>query len=228
MVFGRSKKKEVAPKASIQKLREAVDLLDKRAVFIQKKMDNEVVQAKDFMAKKNKRGALACLKRKKTYEAQLEKVWAQRHTVETQMMTLEDASATVDTLGAMKTGSASMKAIQKKTKIEDVDNLMDQIADQQDQADEINSALTQSLGGEFIDEDDLEAELDGLMNESVEAELLGLDSAPSAASHDLPSRSKSKASTTIGKSALFSFFILTRPLLFLFLPAYFCFFVLSG
>jgi charged multivesicular body protein 4A/B len=195
MVFGR-KKKAPPPKASVQKLRETVDLLDKRAAYIQKKMDAEVAQAKDHMAKKNKRAALACLKRKKTYEAQLEKVWAQRHTVETQMMTLEDSVATVDTLSAMKTGSAAMKSIHKKTKIDDVDNLMDDIADQQDQADEISQALTQSIGGEFIDEDDLEAELGDLMDEAAQEELMGLDSAPSVASHDLPA--KQKASTTIG------------------------------
>lgn len=199
MVFGRSKKKKNAPQASIAKLRETVDLLDKRAAFVQKKMDTEVANAKDFMAKKNKRAALACLKRKKTYEAQMEKIWAQRSTVEQQMMTLEDASATVDTLGAMKQGAASMKAVQKKTKVDDVDNLMDQIADQMDQAEEVNEALTQSLGGEFIDEDDLEAELDDLMGEAAEAELLGLDAAPAVASGDLPQ--KGKASTTIDEEA---------------------------
>jgi charged multivesicular body protein 4 len=54
-LFG-SKKKAPAPKESIAKLRETLDMLEKREQFLQKKMDKEVAEAKKFMQQKNKRG----------------------------------------------------------------------------------------------------------------------------------------------------------------------------
>jgi charged multivesicular body protein 4 len=56
-LFG--KKKVVAtPKESIAKLRETLDMLEKREQFLQKKMDQQVQEAKKYMQQKNKRGTL--------------------------------------------------------------------------------------------------------------------------------------------------------------------------
>ncbi len=53
-LFGRAKKAPT-PKDSIQKLRETLEMLEKREEFLQKKMDREIVIAKQN-ATKNKRG----------------------------------------------------------------------------------------------------------------------------------------------------------------------------
>lgn len=54
-LFGK-KKQAPPPKESIAKLRETLDMLEKREQYLQKKMDKEVGEAKKFMAQKNKRG----------------------------------------------------------------------------------------------------------------------------------------------------------------------------
>ncbi len=54
-----------------------------------------------------------CLKRKKTYEAQIEKLAGARMTIETQVMTLEGANVNLDALTAMKMGATAMKSIHK-------------------------------------------------------------------------------------------------------------------
>lgn len=54
-LFGK-KKKAVPPKESIQKLRETLEMLEKREQFLQKKAEGQVAEAKKFMAQKNKRG----------------------------------------------------------------------------------------------------------------------------------------------------------------------------
>lgn len=55
--------------------------------------------------------ALMCLKRKKTYEVQVEKLMGARMTIEQQVMTLEGANVSLEAMNAMKMGAASMKTI---------------------------------------------------------------------------------------------------------------------
>jgi len=182
-IFGK-KKQAPNPKESIAKLRETLEMLEKRESFLQKKIDGQVVEAKKFMAAKNKRAALMCLKRKKTYEVQLEKLSGARMTIETQVMTLEGATVNLETMNAMKTGAAAMKSIHKDLDINKVDDTMDEIREQMDLTNEITEGIAQPLG-EPIDDDDLLAELDQLEQETLDEQLMGLNSAP--VSSKLPS-----------------------------------------
>lgn len=51
------------------------------------------------------------LKRKKQYEADLEKLHGTMGTLETQMMTIENANVNLEALHVMRAGSAAMKSI---------------------------------------------------------------------------------------------------------------------
>jgi len=59
------------PAQTILKLRTTVETLEKRQTFLDKKIEQQVAEARAKMAKKDKRGALYCLKRKKMYEAEI-------------------------------------------------------------------------------------------------------------------------------------------------------------
>ena len=61
--------------------------------------------------KKKKIAALMCLKRKKAYETQIEKLSGARLTIEQQVMTLEGANVSLEAMNAMKMGAQSMKSI---------------------------------------------------------------------------------------------------------------------
>lgn len=52
---------------------------------------------------------------------------------------------------------------------------MDEIREQMDIANEISDAISQPLGGELFDEDDLLSELEDLEQESLDEQLLGLE-----------------------------------------------------
>lgn len=54
-LFGR-KKKGPTPKEGITKMRETLDMLQKREEYLQSKIDHEVAEAKRFMGLKNKKG----------------------------------------------------------------------------------------------------------------------------------------------------------------------------
>jgi len=169
------KKAGPSPKESIAKLRETLDMLEKREQFLQKKIDGQTTEAKKFLAQKNKRAALMCLKRKKTYEVQMDKIAGARMTIEQQVMTLEGANVSLEAMNAMKMGAASMKSIHNDINIDNVDDTMDEIREQMDIANEINDAISQPLGGEVFDDDDLLAQLDELEQENLDATLLGLE-----------------------------------------------------
>jgi len=169
------KKAGPSPKESIAKLRETLDMLEKREQFLQKKIDGQTTEAKKFLAQKNKRAALMCLKRKKTYEVQMDKIAGARMTIEQQVMTLEGANVSLEAMNAMKMGAASMKSIHNDINIDNVDETMDEIREQMDIANEINDAISQPLGGEVFDDDDLLAQLDELEQENLDATLLGLE-----------------------------------------------------
>ncbi len=123
-LFGRAKKAAPTAKDSIIKMRETLEMLEKREKFLQGKIDNELKIAKANAAKNKRRThslfimltlldavALMALKRKKTYEAHVDKILGARMTIETQVMTIESANVNLEAMNAMKAGADAMKSI---------------------------------------------------------------------------------------------------------------------
>jgi len=114
------------------------------------------------------------LKRKKLYEAELEKIGNVKMTLETQVMNLESAAQNAETFKAMKTGTDTMKKIRTELGVENVDDLMDEIREEMDTAKEISDAMAQPIDG-LYDEDELLGELAALEQEGLEGDLLKTD-----------------------------------------------------
>jgi charged multivesicular body protein 4 len=174
-------------------LKETLDLLEKRQAFLQKKIEQQNAEAKKYMQQKNKRAALAALKRRKAYEAQCEKINGAMTTIETQVMTLENANVSMQAIGAMQEGAKAMKGIHKEMNIDQVEDTMDEIREQMDIANEISDAISQPLGGEVYDDDELLAELDELEQEGLDEQLLNANTAPPVKLPNAPSKTPQKA-----------------------------------
>jgi len=93
-------------------------------------------------------------------------------TLETQVMNLESAAQNAETFKAMNAGKNAMSNIRTETNIDKVDDLMDEIKEEMEMADEISNALAQPVDPLLTDEDDLLAELQELEAEDVEEQLL--------------------------------------------------------
>ena len=117
-------------------------------------------------------GALFALKRKKLYEAEVDKIGNIKMTLETQVMNLESAAQNAETFKAMNAGKSAMTNLREDTNIEKVDDLMDEIKEEMEMADEVSNALAQPVDPLLTDEDDLLAELQELEAEDVEEQLL--------------------------------------------------------
>lgn len=134
------------------------------------------------------------MKRKKMYEAEIEKIENVKMTLETQVMNLESAAQNAETFKAMKSGTDAMKAVRQEVGIENVDDMMDEIKEEMDMANEISNAIASPIDPYAHDEDDLLAELEGEMAEDEAAELEAQLTAPATAEAplDLPDVPESK------------------------------------
>ncbi|KAF1333108.1 Snf7-domain-containing protein, partial [Globisporangium splendens] len=197
-LFGRKSAPPVkaTPQATadtIRKIREQLDTLEKRELHIEKKIVMQLEEAKKKSAGKDKRGAIFALKRKKMYEAEIEKLQGARMTLETQVMTLESAHVNMETFTALRSGANQMKAIHGQMNVDTVDNIMDDIQEEMATADEIGRAISQPLGSQLYDDDELEEELRMMEELDLEEEALKAppayvpaEAAPATATAQLP------------------------------------------
>lgn len=186
-ILGRPKEREDIL-ATLEKLTETLEMLEKKESLLLKKVTEEVERAREFTRARNKRAAIQCLKRKKLYEQHVENLGNFQLRIHDQMIMLEAAKATTETVDALRTGAAAMKAMQKATNIDDVDKTMDEINEQTENMKQIQEALSTPIGiAADFDEDELEAELEELEGAELEEQLLQpATMAPAAPLHNVP------------------------------------------
>uniref|UniRef100_A0A9J7XDC5 Charged multivesicular body protein 4Ba n=2 Tax=Cyprinus carpio TaxID=7962 RepID=A0A9J7XDC5_CYPCA len=195
-LFGSSGKggKSPSPQEAIQRLRETEEMLSKKQEFLEKKIDQELVTAKRN-GTKNKRAALQALKRKKRYEKQLAQIDGTLSTIEFQREALENAHTNTEVIKNMGFAAKAMKA-GSVWDIDKVDDLMQDITEQQELAQEISDAISKPVGfGEEFDEDELLAELEELEQEELDKNLLEIGDnvpLPNVPSTSLPARPAKK------------------------------------
>ena len=139
---------------------------------INKNIEKVIQEAKFKLSKGDKKGALFAMKRKKMYEAEIDKIQNVKMTLETQVINLESAAQNAETYKAMAAGTNTMKKIRQDVGIEKVDDIMDEIREEMEMAAEINSAIAAPVDSLMADEDELMAELNALETNDLEAELL--------------------------------------------------------
>ena len=201
------KKRAPAPTTgeAIQNLRSTEELLIKKQEYLEAKVTTEIATARKN-AKTNKRLALQALKRKKKYEQQLQQLDGTLTTIESQRATLESGNTNVAVFNAMGQASRALKTAHANMNVDQVHDMMDDIAEQQDVAREISEAISNPVAfGQDYDEDeledelnDLEAELEAAEQEDLDRELLKVGGQPAVPSlpdvpvAGLPTKTKAK------------------------------------
>lgn len=176
---------------SIQQLADTEELLLKRRDLLDKKIGQELQRAKDASAAKNKRGALAALKKKKLLEGQRDALENNIARITEQQGMLEDQRIQITHLAAMRNATQASKQTMQELDIGSVDKVLDEINEQSDQMAQIQDAMAQPIGGAAqIDEDDLLAELEDIESQELDNQLL--EPAPVPSSH-VPSRVPAQA-----------------------------------
>jgi charged multivesicular body protein 4 len=179
--FGRAK--NVDPTTTAKTLRSTLDTIQKRIEFLETRSGRELEAARRY-AKTNKRLAIAALKRKQTYQKQIDSLSGAMVNIEQQLTAIEASTLNQEVIGAMRLGANAMQTMHKGIDQEKVEETMLDISDQMDLANEISSRVSQPLGSNAtdFDDDELDAELEALEQEDLDAQLLTLVSPPTSAS----------------------------------------------
>ncbi|GMR36929.1 hypothetical protein PMAYCL1PPCAC_07124 [Pristionchus mayeri] len=198
-IFG-GKKQEAVPttQESIQKLLDTEELLMKKQAFLEAKIKEEVATAVKH-GTKNKRMALHALNRKRQHEKNLAHIDGVLQTLEFQRQSLENASTNAEVLNVMGAASKALKAAHNNMDIDNVHDLMEDIAEQQEVANEIAEAISNPIGfSSQVDDEDLLAELEALEQEELDKQLLDVKptpvSLPDVPSRELPTTAKATKS----------------------------------
>lgn len=175
-IFGKTTEKAPTPQEAIQKLLEIEDLMRKRQDVLERKIEDELQTARTNGVK-NKRLALQALKRKKRYEQQLNQIDGTLTTLEYQREALENANTNTEVLKSMAFAAKAFKSAHLELDVDKVQDLKDDIAEQQELANEISNVISSPIGQDaLVDEDDLMRELEELEQENLDKELLQIPS----------------------------------------------------
>lgn len=186
--MGNSNTKDPAPTPdeAIQRLRGMEKLLEKKIEMIEVKIAAEIKQAKK-LGIKNKNHAMKCLVRKKSLEKQLQITYNQLGNIESQLVALESAEMNGAILENLKYGGRALTIANNGMTLEEVDDMMDDIQDAKDVADEINEAISRPLANSYdYDEDNLLAELEELEQEELDSRMLDVSPASMGPSLESP------------------------------------------
>ncbi|KAG1874490.1 Snf7-domain-containing protein [Suillus subalutaceus] len=174
--FGGRRDTKQGARDAIVGLRQQLQMIEKKEEHLQKKIDEELKKAK-ANAVSNKAVATQALRRKKASESEMDRLAGQRLQLELQINTLESANLNAETMAAMKKASDVLASIHGNMTMDKVDSTMNKITEQREIANEIADALSNPTGV-MTDEDELQAELAELEQETLDERLAGAEHVP--------------------------------------------------
>ena len=137
-IFGRAPKKVTKaekPKSMAESMKVIDDTIksnEKREAHLNTKIMQQLKLAKAKSAKGDKRGAILCLKRKKMYQAEVDKINNILANLEQQKFTLENAATNAVVVGAMQESKAGLQSITASMDVDNVTELMDDLQENMD------------------------------------------------------------------------------------------------
>jgi len=197
--FGSKKEEKVSSVDAIQRLQDVEDLLNKKQQFLEGKITEEKQTAIECSKAQNKRGAINALKRKKRYEKALLQLDGTLTTLETQREHLQNASTNIDVLKVMRNAAGALKKTNQNLDVDKVHDLMDDLADQNETAQEIANAISSpfAIGNQdYIDDAELERELNILAEEEIKADMIKIGPFPDVPTTALTSQPVSTTKTS--------------------------------
>lgn len=168
-VFGAKKNKEPPPS-----IEDASGRINKRGESVDekiKKLDAELTRYREQLKKTRpgpaqeaiKARAMRILKQKRMYEGQRDMLYNQTFNLDQVSFAAEGIKDAQQTMSALKSANKELKGMMKTVKIQDIDNLQDEMMDLMDVSNEIQESLGRSYNvPDDIDEEDLMGELDAL------------------------------------------------------------------
>jgi len=155
------KDKETNNLKIINELRENIDLIEKRNLFIEKHKDKLIIEAKAKLNNNDKKGALLILNKKKKIEEEINKNQGSQLLLENQLSNLESANLNKHIINSLSKSNKAIHNLNKDLNVDNIEELMDDIQEEQDNYNTIQSIMEQPLQ-QIYEDDDLNKELEEL------------------------------------------------------------------
>ncbi|CAF3127241.1 unnamed protein product [Rotaria sp. Silwood2] len=171
--------KNVSSSDAIKRLSDVEEMLNKKQQHLESQIEEEKTTAIRCSKQGNKRGALMALKRKKKFEKTLLQLDGTLTTLETQREYLQNASTNMDVLHVMRQAASALKKTNQNLDVDQVHDLMDDLAEQHSVAEEIANAISSPIGSSDLYNDaDLERELELLGEEEIKDDMMKIGPLP--------------------------------------------------
>lgn len=155
-LFGKKKNGDVH--SNMNELKDTMEILEKKCSMLEKKIQQEEQNAKQYIQQKNKNAAIACLKRKQLYQTQIDSFQNQKNNVETMIFKLEEAIINKQTISSLQKTNSVFKELSSNMSVSHVENTIDDIQNTMQDFNEITNVLSSPISSEVIDEDELLSE----------------------------------------------------------------------
>jgi len=160
--FSRTKRKEKALQLARTSCERAMKILSEKEKDLQTSHDQYEMKLLQAMKNQNIEQAKQCLKYKKYYKKQLDKIKIHAFNVESQMVCIEESNTNRGVMEAMKNVTGALKRAGKQSLIADIDNTMEMLQENMEDVQECSHALTAQGAIHHPDmptDDDLEEEV---------------------------------------------------------------------
>ena len=175
--------------AAMQSIESTIEMLGKNEQLLTVRMDECKRNAIAKRAKKDDKGALFDMRRLKTLEKELTKIYDQKMHLSTQSDLLRSTQTTQVVINTQKTVNATLTMLSKGMDRDEVEDIMEVNQELQEQQNEIGELFAQA-GPTEEESADLLNELDAMMNEGSSSTVSN-SAAPSNASMSAPKSSSS-------------------------------------
>jgi len=156
--------------SNLAKIRDTMEILDKKIKYNDKRIAKSIADAIDYKKKNNRTMALRCIRQKRNMEQMQGNLDKQYANLEYQLFQLENLHTNREVVLTMKGVDNTIKNFEKKINVDNIDTLQDDLQESMQTANEITNAISQPLNPMYADNDDLEAELDGIDNDMEQEE----------------------------------------------------------
>jgi len=153
--------KEINNLKIINELRENIELIEKRNLFIETHKTKLIIEAKSKLNNNDKKGALLILNKKKKIEEEINKNQGSQLLLENQLSNLETASLNKHIINSLSKSNKAIHTLNKDLNVDKIEELMDDIQEEQDNYNTIQSIMGQPLQ-HIYEDDELNKELEEL------------------------------------------------------------------
>ncbi|XP_012061895.1 PREDICTED: charged multivesicular body protein 6 [Atta cephalotes] len=153
---------------AILQVKQTRDKIKQYQKKIEQSLEKERLLAKELLKNGKKDRALLLLRKKKYQEQVLTRADGQLENLERMVHDLEFAQIEIKVVDGLKTGNIALKQLHALLSIDEIEKVMDETREGIEKQREIDEVLTSTFAiEEEIDESEIEAELDALMEADI-------------------------------------------------------------